>query len=564
MAQSRIAQLIFKLGADNKALLSKMNQTETRMKKFQGSIMKIGAAFGGLFAVGQITRFGKESLRAANVQLQAENTLLVALKGKQDIQRALIAQAQQLQGVTLFGDEETIQAQSLIAAFVREESQLKRIIPLVQDFATAKKMDLAGAADLVSKTLGSSTNAMSRYGIQVEGVVGSEERLLSLMDGLNDAFGGQAEAAAKVGTGSAIQLQNAFGDLSEEIGKMLIPALEGTSTALLSATQNATSFVAAMNKITQSDNLTFWEKLAGLMLGVNSAAGIALQGIADTDFKDPFGAKIASMNVEELNKELENLNTSLQASRAFQINGKSIIDAVDIEKNIKRVEDAIDGLTTKVESVSRLSPISKIMGQGFDETHLSRLLKVDKIGGMGIEIPELDASLADVGASLQRGFDYQKELISQNLIDIGGMVSQGLSDTIVNISEGFGQLVSGEIGFEDFFDKIIAGFANFLKQMGAMLIAYGTAKIALEVSGNPYIMVAAGAAMVAIGAAMGGLQSSSANFGGSSSGSGQATTANYAPQQNYLGQSEVTVTGVLRGEDIYLTNRKYSDKLGRF
>jgi len=32
-------------------------------------------------------------------------------------------------------------------------------------------MDLAGAADLVSKTLGSSTNALSRYGIEVTGAV---------------------------------------------------------------------------------------------------------------------------------------------------------------------------------------------------------------------------------------------------------------------------------------------------------------------------------------------------------------------------------------------------------
>jgi hypothetical protein len=79
-------------------------------------------------------------------------------------------------------------------------------------------MDLTAAADLISKTLGSSTNAMSRYGIQVEGAVGSTERLESLTKSIADVFGGQAAGQAKTFAGKIQQLKNDHGDLWEEMG----------------------------------------------------------------------------------------------------------------------------------------------------------------------------------------------------------------------------------------------------------------------------------------------------------------------------------------------------------
>ena len=92
---------------------------------------------------------------------------------------ALLNQASALQKVTTFGDEAIIGAQALIASFVDDEEQIKAATEATLDLAAAKGMDLNAAADLVSKTLGSSTNALSRYGITVEGTVGSSKRLES-------------------------------------------------------------------------------------------------------------------------------------------------------------------------------------------------------------------------------------------------------------------------------------------------------------------------------------------------------------------------------------------------
>lgn len=160
--------------------------------------------------------FAKESIEAAASQELAERKLAAALG---HTSQALLSQASALQELTAYEDDAVISAQALIAMFARDEEQIKRATRATLDLASAKGMDLTSAADLVSKTLGSSTNALSRYGIEVEGAVGSTERLESLVSNLSRVFGGQAAAEAETYTGRVKQLSHAWGDFKEEIGK---------------------------------------------------------------------------------------------------------------------------------------------------------------------------------------------------------------------------------------------------------------------------------------------------------------------------------------------------------
>ena len=124
-----------------------------------------------------------------------------------------------MQSKTRFGDEKIIDAQARLAKILgTNSSALKQLTPLVLDFATAQGMDASSAADLLAKTLGSSTNSLSRYGIKVTGAVGSVERLTSLTTALNKQVGGQAQAAANIGTASFTQLKNSWNDLLEGFG----------------------------------------------------------------------------------------------------------------------------------------------------------------------------------------------------------------------------------------------------------------------------------------------------------------------------------------------------------
>ena len=130
-----------------------------------------------------------------------------------------------MQKVTIYGDESIIEAQALIGSFVKEEESIKAATKATLDLAAAKGMELSVAADLISKTLGSSTNALSRYGIAVEGAVGSTERLESMTTAISDVFGGQAAAQADTYTGRVQQMNNALGDLAEDIGVIIVPMI---------------------------------------------------------------------------------------------------------------------------------------------------------------------------------------------------------------------------------------------------------------------------------------------------------------------------------------------------
>jgi hypothetical protein len=187
-----------------------------RIKSSLPSIRTLGfAAAAGVAALGATLT---KATMAANVQEKAEKTLETAL-GKTS--QRLLDQAAALQKVTTFGDEQIISAQALIGSFVKEESQIEAATKATLDLAAAKGFDLTAAADLVSKTLGSSTNALSRYGIQVEGAVGSTERLNSLTENLAAVFGGQATAQAETFGGKMQQVSNIIGDTFEQVGFLI-------------------------------------------------------------------------------------------------------------------------------------------------------------------------------------------------------------------------------------------------------------------------------------------------------------------------------------------------------
>ena len=200
------------------------DKAKQKLKGVQGSISGLGKAVG----IASTAYFGAKGLisgfssviNLAGQQEQAEKKLEVAL-GRRS--QALLDQASALQQVTTFGDEAIIGVQASIGAFIDSEDQIKKATEATLDIASAMGMDLKSAGDLVAKTLGSSTNAMSRYGIEVQGAVGSNERLESMVKNVANLFGGQAQAEAETLTGSIEQMSNAIGDAGEVIGQLLAP-----------------------------------------------------------------------------------------------------------------------------------------------------------------------------------------------------------------------------------------------------------------------------------------------------------------------------------------------------
>lgn len=217
MATKKINIKVSESGAKQAA--AGLGQVDNSMKKLASSAVKMAAAY---FSTQGLINGAKAALNAYGQQELAEKKLETAL-GKTS--SALLAQASALQKISIFGDEATIEAQALLAAFTKEESQIMALTEVTQDLAAAKGMDLKSAADLVAKSFGSSTNALSRYGIEVTASAGSTARLEQITKGISDLYGGQATAAALTFTGKMTQLKNAMGDTAEVVGGLLAPTI---------------------------------------------------------------------------------------------------------------------------------------------------------------------------------------------------------------------------------------------------------------------------------------------------------------------------------------------------
>lgn len=223
--------LSIKLSLNDKQFQSNLKKSMRSMKKFGNNMKSLGRTISTGLTL-PILAFGAASVKAFDEQIKAETSLRTALGNNAEAFANLAEQARELQKVTIFGDEATLQAQSFLAQLGLNQEAILRLTPLIQDFATAQGIQLTDAAKLVAKSVGSSTNALSRYGITIDGAVGEQERLQSAVDALTVAFGGQAKAIAKEGLGPLQQLKNELGDVSEKFGEIILEFIDPLTKGL--------------------------------------------------------------------------------------------------------------------------------------------------------------------------------------------------------------------------------------------------------------------------------------------------------------------------------------------
>jgi len=375
----------------------KLTKQKTGIGRYKEAVSGvIGAYVAATAALAGFFRLISKSVQAYDEEAKAQTKLLTALKGRKDIQERLIIQASQLQKITLFGDEATVEAQAMLAAMGLNEDAIKRLTPLVQDLATKDNMDLVSSAQMIAKSVGSSTNALSRYGITIEGAVGSAERLDSAVKNLNEKVGGQAIAAAKVGSGAVTTLSNAWGDLLEKLGAAVAnPA----TIALINKLTDLLSIPASQKEIKLfGDNGVVQE--AGLATRSVEQIGKELEKLQKDqklyfeNWKNSNGEQrafwagqydIAKENISIIEKHIENQKTvQKQETKIVEESTKElsireqILEKIKKEAEYRAVMDALisernakNGAITPIQSASGASniatnPEAELLNQSVD------------------------------------------------------------------------------------------------------------------------------------------------------------------------------------------------------
>lgn len=267
------------------------DKADQKTKKLSGSLGKLakkaGAVAGAYFGSQAIISGLKKASEAYARQEQAIRKLNTALGGNT---KGLQAYASQLQAVTRFGDEATLEQMAFLGSIGMTEQQIKDIIPVAMDLATATGMSLESAVRNTAKTFSGMAGELGELVPQIRGLTAEQMRAGDAVVVMGELFGGQAQADAESYAGKIEQMSNSLGDMFEVVGGKLAPVvteLAGYFTDLFTPYFSDTL-------IAEKDR---FEDLTDVLLDSNSS--LSSRKLAIDELNTNYGDYIGNLNLEE-------------------------------------------------------------------------------------------------------------------------------------------------------------------------------------------------------------------------------------------------------------------------
>ena len=227
----RIADLLIKIGADSYEFQQKAKEVEKGLAGLEKKLTSVGKTL-SMRLTAPLVALGAVSLKNADVQQQAESRLLNALKGRSDVQQRLLTQASELQSRSVLGDEVIIGQQAYLASLGMTEEQIGKVIEASAQLSAATGMTLESAVKNLAKTFGGLTGELGESIPKLKEFTTEQLKNGEAVDFILQNYKGFAETAAKEGLGAVKQLKNAWGDFTEQIGAVMIPAVNTLAKAL--------------------------------------------------------------------------------------------------------------------------------------------------------------------------------------------------------------------------------------------------------------------------------------------------------------------------------------------
>lgn len=216
--------LVFNILARDKA--------SSTFDKLKGKAALLGAAIGVMavkFAKDSVTGFVEAE--AAQTRLSAAFDKFPALADTNigRLRTLNIALAQK----TKYDDDSIASGQAVLAQFGLTGRELERVTPLLTDYAAKTGQDITSAATGMGRALLGNTRALKTIGIGYKMTGDATRDYANITQLMRDKVGGFAEKEGKTAAGQAQILRNQFGELQEQAGSKLVPALMQVAEVLL-------------------------------------------------------------------------------------------------------------------------------------------------------------------------------------------------------------------------------------------------------------------------------------------------------------------------------------------
>jgi len=279
--------------------------------------------------------------------------------------------------------------------------------------------------------------------------------------------------------------------------------------------------------------------------------------------------KTTGKQTEVIGENITKINELTDVTNKLSTTQKELFkDGSDINKLINNISNEISILTKRLEGLRSGEIISKNVYKDITETkkkinELSTALenlkgpeKIEFIEGtikQG-ELPTLDVKPIEIPAIDTTKFETSLSNMITITFDYGQLLEQGIGDMISSIGAAF---ATGD--WDNLGKELISAVGSLAQQFGSLLMGMGVAALNLKTTliTQPWLAIAAGAALVALGAAAQAAASkmiNKATSGGGYTGgtsSYQQTQPAYAPSE-YRGayKEDYTVTFIQKGSDL--------------
>ena len=282
----------------------------------------------------------------------------------------------ELQKNSTFGDENINVLMAQIGAFGATEKEVKKLAQATIDLSAGLGVDLNTAGLLVAKTIGSSTDALTRYGVGADGATTKSEKIANVISSVERKFGGLGAKLADTTEGQLKQAAIAFGDFQENIGQFLVPIVLEAAKALKLFSEAMTLgnikrflfLLASLGVVISAHRIgmalatkgTIGFKIAniGLSKAIKSAK-IQMILFTKATRKNPFGL-IAAVAAAAIYPILEFIGVFKDNQDAIDDAGKVFSKASEeAEKLAKSIEQSEEALQEQLDLLNATSEIEK-------------------------------------------------------------------------------------------------------------------------------------------------------------------------------------------------------------
>lgn len=375
-----------------------------------------------------IVGFVGASIQAYREQEAATNSLNQAMI-QQGIYTAALSQeyakmASAIEKATGFGDEQVTQSQAILQGYLGQTKITQELVLATADLAKAKGIDLASAAEMVGKTIGTETNVLARSGIEIDTTASKTEKLAEVVEKLNGRWEGQAAASLK-GLGAVDAMKNSISNFMEEVGARFGPLIGFVASRISEMADAAGStfgIFSTLEAIVFGLSKSFVVLFAaiqdvGAVLGTSIAASMeTITQLMQGNFK------AAGQAIKDGFQQSAEAITAIHAQAAADLNG---IDAARLAAQAQKQDEEETMLSASLQRKAEIQAEADLLRtQNFDLLKEEDLIK-EEVHAQILADTQLSAQLARINNEMALETDRikrielnrQKELLIEKQTD---------------------------------------------------------------------------------------------------------------------------------------------------